>query len=68
MSAPKFPATFIGHAPNGPTPCCVPHARALERIMRKVGVRVNFTKAPDDAECTNCVLEAAANAKKAGSQ
>lgn len=36
--------------------------------MRTMGVHVNFTKAPDDAECTNCVNEDAANAKKAGSQ
>lgn len=53
------PATFTAHTPSGPTHCCVKHARQIEALMRMLGAHVNFTKAPDDAQCDNCKNEAA---------
>lgn len=57
MSA-QYPAVFTVHTPGGPTDCCLKHARAAMAIFRNMGVHVNAVKAPDNAECTNCVNEA----------
>jgi hypothetical protein len=55
---PDMQATFIAHTPSGPTPCCVAHARKIGGLLRFLGAHVNFTKAPDGAQCENCVNEA----------
>jgi hypothetical protein len=55
---PDMPATFIDHTPSGPTPCCAAHAQKIEGLMRFLGAHVNFTKAPDGAQCANCENEA----------
>lgn len=57
---PEMPAKFLAHTPSGSTPCCVAHARALESLMRMLGAHVNFTAAPDGAQCANCENEARA--------
>lgn len=58
MSA--HPATFTAHTPQGPTHCCVKHAHMVENLFRFMGAHVNFTKAPEGAECANCANEAKA--------
>lgn len=55
---PTMPATFTAHTPSGPVHCCVSHAKGLQKLMRFMGAHVNFTKAPEDAECSNCMNEA----------
>ena len=62
---PSMPATFTAHTPSGPTHCCVAHARKLEGLMRLLGAHVNFTKAPDGAQCANCENEAAKAERRA---
>ena len=58
-----FPATFTMHAPSGATHACVKHARQIESLMRFMGAHVNATKAPEGAQCGNCVNEAKAGSK-----
>lgn len=59
MNAPvRFPAVFTMHTPQGPTHCCVKHARQAEALFRFMGAYTNATKAPDGAECANCINEA----------
>jgi hypothetical protein len=58
MDEPKYPAVFTMHTPSGPTDCCVKHARAVENLFRFMGAHVNATKAPDGAQCANCINEA----------
>lgn len=62
MAKQKFPATFLVHWPTGPTACCANHARALIRLGQMLGSHIAATKAPDDAECMNCINEAKADA------
>lgn len=62
-TAPAFPATLTGHAVNGPVHVCMLHARKLEGLYRHLGAHINFTRAPDGAECSNCINEAAKAAK-----
>ena len=59
-----YPATFTMHTPQGPTDCCVKHARMVENLFRFMGAHVNATKAAADAQCANCVNEAEANGQK----
>jgi len=53
-----FPATFTMHTPQGPTHCCVMHARAVEGLFRFLGAHTKATLAPGGAECENCINEA----------
>jgi len=55
---PDMPARFMAHTPTGAVPCCVAHARQLEALMRMLGAHVNFTQAPEGAQCSNCENEA----------
>lgn len=55
---PTMPAVFTAHTPTGPVPCCMAHAKALQNLMRFMGAHINFTSAPEGAECTNCLNEA----------
>jgi hypothetical protein len=57
----EHPATFTMHTPNGPTDCCVDHARKLEALMRMLGVHTKAVKAPEGATCKNCENEAMKN-------
>lgn len=52
------PAVFTLHTPTGFTHCCVRHARMGQRIYQAMGYYTNATKAPDGAQCENCVNEA----------
>lgn len=61
---PDMPAAFTAYTPSGPTHCCVAHARKLESLMRMLGAHVNFTKAPDGAQCANCENEAGRTSKE----
>ncbi len=54
----NFPAVFTVHTPQGPTHACVKHARAVENLFRFMGAHVNAIRAPDGAECANCINEA----------
>jgi hypothetical protein len=57
------PATFTVYTPSGPTNACVKHARAIENLfVRVLGFRVQATKAPEGAQCDNCINES----RKAG--
>lgn len=58
---PGYPAAFTMHTPSGPTHACVKHARGIESLFRFMGAHVNATKAPDGAQCDNCLNEANAN-------
>lgn len=53
-----FPAVFTMHTPQGPTHACVRHARMVENLFRFMGAHVNATKAPEDAQCANCINDA----------
>lgn len=55
----KFPAAYIVHWPTGPTPCCEEHARQLRGLANFLGSHVAVSPAPEDAQCMNCVNEAA---------
>lgn len=59
----SFPATFTVHTPQGPTHCCVKHARAVEGLFRFLGSYTNATKAPEGTQCENCINEAKGAAK-----
>lgn len=61
-----FPAVVICHTPTGPTPCCTKHARQLAALMSIMGSHVHEEKAPEGAQCTNCV-NAAARVNREGS-
>lgn len=52
-----YPAIFTVHTPTGPTNACVKHARGVEKLFRFMGVHTNATRAPDGAQCDNCVNE-----------
>ena len=56
----KHPAEVTVHTPTGPVHCCVKHARNLEGFMRMLGAHSHAVKAPDGAECANCINEAKA--------
>ncbi len=57
---PDFPAVFTMHCPSGATNACVKHARTIETLFQRMwGMRVQATKAPEGAQCDNCVNEAA---------
>ena len=54
------PAEFTVHTPTGPVHSCVKHARQIEGFMRMLGAHTHAVKAPDGAECANCINEAKA--------
>lgn len=49
-----FPAIYIVHTVNGPTPACGVHAAGIRNIMNFLGAHTNFTPAPEGSECENC--------------
>lgn len=56
----KHPAEFTVHTPTGPVHSCIKHARQIEGLMRLLGAHTHAVKAPDGAECANCINEAKA--------
>ncbi len=62
----EHPAVFTAHTVQGPVHVCVGHAQKLEHVMRAMGVRVTFTAAPDEAQCSNCEHEAKRATAQAG--
>ena len=56
----KHPAEFTVHTPTGPAHSCIKHARQIEGLMRLLGAHTHAVKAPDGAECANCINEAKA--------
>ncbi len=63
MSEPTYPACLTAHTPTGTTPICVEHAQKLQALYRMLGTHVNFTQVEPDAQCENCVNEAARKPK-----
>ena len=53
----KHPAEFTVHTPTGPVHSCVKHARQIQGLMRMLGAHTHAVKAPDGAECANCINE-----------
>ena len=63
MSA-KYPAVFTMHTIMGVEHCCVRHARDFEKICLVMGFITPATKAPPEAECLVCKMEADNNNPK----
>jgi hypothetical protein len=55
---PGMPAMFLALTPTGEVPCCVVHARQMARVMHSLGTHLSFLRAPESAQCSNCVNEA----------
>lgn len=54
-----YPATHLVHAPNGPVAACDKHARGIIGLFSFLGAHVVCTAAAPDAQCANCINEAA---------
>lgn len=54
----EYPATATVHWPSGPVDACDQHAKELMALGGFMGAHVVATKAPDGAQCSNCVNEA----------
>lgn len=67
MSEPTYPAAFTMYWAGQPVNVCPRHGRALMNIARAMGGGLSFgggmlpPEAPEGAECSNCVNEAAAS-------
>jgi bacterioferritin-associated ferredoxin len=54
----NYPATVTAHTVSGPVHSCEAHAQGIKALMSCMGTHVNFTAAPEGAQCANCVNEA----------
>lgn len=61
----SYPAAFTVHWPNGPVHCCAHHRVGLVGLAALLGSHVGVTLAPDGAQCSNCINEAAMSTKVA---
>ena len=52
-----FPAAVIVHTPNGETPACNRHARAISRVFGAMGWQTWTTPLLGFAPCQNCINE-----------